>query len=133
MEISGLTWGLTIALVLALLAVDLVLAAMRPHKVGFKEAVAWSVFYVGVAVVFGIWFAGGDAGTQYFAGWIVEKSLSVDNLFVFVTIMTTFALPERHQHKVLTFGIILALTMRAIFIAVGATLLSLFSIVFLCS
>ena len=104
MEISGLTWGLTIALVLALLAVDLVLAAMRPHKVGFKEAVAWSVFYVGVAVVFGIWFAGGDAGTQYFAGWIVEKSLSADNLFVFVTIMTTFAVPERHQHKVLTFA-----------------------------
>jgi TerC family integral membrane protein len=134
MEISGLTWGVTIALVLALLAVDLVFAAMRPHKVGFKEAVAWSVFYVGVAVVFGIWFAavyGGDAGTQYFAGWIVEKSLSVDNLFVFVTIMMTFAVPERYQHKVLTFGIILALFMRAIFIAVGATLLSLFSTVFL--
>jgi tellurite resistance protein TerC len=133
-EISGLTWGVTIALVLALLAVDLVLAAMRPHKVGFKEAVAWSVFYVGVAVAFGISFAaayGGDAGTQYFAGWIVEKSLSVDNLFVFVTIMTTFAVPERHQHKVLTFGIILALIMRTIFIAVGATLLSLFSVVFL--
>ena len=81
-----------------------------------------------------IWFAaayGGDAGTQYFAGWIVEKSLSVDNLFVFVIIMTTFAVPERHQHKVLTFGIILALIMRAIFIALGATLLSLFSFVFL--
>ena len=134
LEISGLTWGVTIALVLGLLAVDLVLAAMRPHKVGFKEAVAWSVFYIGVAVAFGIWFAaayGGDAGTQYFAGWIVEKSLSVDNLFVFVIIMTTFAVPERHQHKVLTFGIILALIMRAIFIALGATLLSLFSFVFL--
>jgi tellurite resistance protein TerC len=133
-EISGFTWGVTIALVIALLAVDLVLAAMRPHRVGFKEAVAWSVFYIGVAVAFGIWFAaayGGDAGTQYFAGWIVEKSLSVDNLFVFVTIMTTFAVPERHQHKVLTFGIILALIMRAIFIAIGATLLSLFSVVFL--
>src|SRR6185312_7645526 len=62
---------------------------------------------------------------------IVEKSLSVDNLFVFVIIMTTFAVPERHQHKVLTFGIILALVMRAIFIALGATLLSLFSFVFL--
>jgi tellurite resistance protein TerC len=95
---------------------------------------AWSLFYIGVAIAFGIWFAaayGGDAGTQYFAGWIVEKSLSVDNLFVFVIIMTTFAVPERHQHKVLTFGIILALVMRAIFIALGATLLSLFSFVFL--
>ena len=134
LEISGLTWGVTIALVLGLLAVDLVLAALRPHKVGFKEALAWSLFYIGVAIAFGIWFAaayGGDAGTQYFAGWIVEKSLSVDNLFVFVIIMTTFAVPERHQHKVLTFGIILALVMRAIFIALGATLLSLFSFVFL--
>ena len=134
LEISGLTWGVTIALILGLLAVDLVLAAMRPHKVGFKEALAWSLFYIGVAIAFGIWFAaayGGDAGTQYFAGWIVEKSLSVDNLFVFVIIMTTFAVPERHQHKVLTFGIILALVMRAIFIALGATLLSLFSFVFL--
>ena len=134
LEISGLTWGVTIAIVLGLLAVDLVLAAMRPHKVGFKEALAWSLFYIGVAIAFGIWFAaayGGDAGTQYFAGWIVEKSLSVDNLFVFVIIMTTFAVPERHQHKVLTFGIILALVMRAIFIALGATLLSLFSFVFL--
>ena len=134
LEISGLTWGVTIALVLGLLAVDLVLAALRPHKVGFKEALAWSLFYIGVAIAFGIWFAaayGGDAGTQYFAGWIVEKSLSVDNLFVFVIIMTTFAVPERHQHKVLTFGIILALVMRAVFIALGATLLSLFSFMFL--
>jgi len=92
LEISGLTWGVTIALVLGLLAVDLVLAAMRPHKVGFKEALAWSLFYIGVAIAFGIWFAaayGGDAGTQYFAGWIVEKSLSVDNLFVFAIIMTS--------------------------------------------
>ena len=134
LEISGLTWGVTIALELGLLAVDLVLAAMRPHRVGFKEASAWSVFYIGVAIAFGVWFAaayGGDAGTQYFAGYIVEKSLSVDNLFVFVIIMTTFAVPERHQHKVLTFGIILALVMRAIFIALGATLLSLFSFMFL--
>ncbi len=134
LEISGLTWGVTIALVLGLLVVDLLLAAMRPHKVGFTEAVAWSLFYIGVAVAFGVWFAavyGGDAGTQYFTGWIVEKSLSVDNLFVFVIIMTTFAVPERHQHKVLTFGIILALVMRALFIALGATLLSLFSFVFL--
>lgn len=92
------------------------------------------MFYILVAVGFGVWFTmahGGDFGTQYFAGYIVEKSLSVDNLFVFVIIMTTFAVPEEHQHKVLTFGIILALIMRAIFIALGATLLSLFSFMFL--
>ena len=134
LEISPLVWGATIGLVVVLLAVDLVLAAVRPHKVGFREATAWSVFYVGIAIAFGVWFTityGGQFGTEYFTGYLVEKSLSVDNLFVFVVIMTTFAVPEKHQHKVLTFGIVLALIMRAIFIAVGAALLSAFSVVFL--
>ena len=129
-----MVWGVTIAIVLVLLAVDLLLATVRPHRVGFREATAWSVFYIGIAIAFGIWFTmayGGDLGTQYFAGYLVEKSLSVDNLFVFVIIMATFAVPEEHQHKVLTFGIVLALVMRAIFIALGAALLSLFSFVFL--
>ncbi|MFE2755105.1 TerC/Alx family metal homeostasis membrane protein [Actinosynnema sp. NPDC059335] len=132
--ISGLTWGITIGLVVALLAVDLALAALRPHRVGIREATAWSVFYVLFAVAFGVWFTlrhGGDAGTEFFVGYLVEKSLSVDNLFVFVIIMSTFAVPEEHQHKVLTFGIVLALALRAVFIAVGATLLSMFSFVFL--
>jgi tellurite resistance protein TerC len=127
-------WLVTVGLVVALLALDLVLAAVRPHAVGFREAVAWSVFYIAVAVVFGLVLAaqaGGEFGTQYFAGYIVEKSLSVDNLFVFVIIMTTFAVPEEHQHKVLTFGIIAALVLRAVFIALGATLLNLFSFMFL--
>ncbi|HVH22774.1 MAG TPA: TerC/Alx family metal homeostasis membrane protein [Pseudonocardia sp.] len=134
MEITGLTWAVTIGLVIALLALDLGVAAMRPHQVGFREATLWSVFYVAVAIGFGIWFAmayGGDFGTQYFAGYIVEKSLSVDNLFVFVIIMATFAVPAEHQHKVLTYGIVLALILRGIFIALGAALLSLFSFMFL--
>jgi tellurite resistance protein TerC len=134
LEISGVTWAATIGLIVVLLVVDLVLAAVRPHRVGFREASAWSVFYILVAVGFGVWFAsvhGGGFGAEYFAGYIVEKSLSVDNLFVFVIIMTTFAVPEEHQHKVLTFGIVLALIMRAIFIVVGATLLALFSFMFL--
>ena len=134
LDLSPLTWGVTIGLVVVLLAVDLVLAAVRPHKVGFREAAAWSIFYIAVAIAFGVWFTltyGSDYGTQYFTGYLVEKSLSVDNLFVFVIIMTTFAVPEEHQHKVLTFGIVLALIMRAIFIALGAALLSAFSIVFL--
>ncbi len=134
LEISLLTWGVTIGVIVALLAVDLILAAVRPHRVGFREATAWSVFYIAVAIGFGVWFMatyGSDFGTQYFAGYIVEKSLSVDNLFVFVIIMATFAVPEEHQHKVLTFGIILALIMRAIFIAIGATLISMFSFMFL--
>jgi tellurite resistance protein TerC len=134
MTITPLVWGVTIAIIIALLAIDLVVAAVKPHRVGFKEATAWSVFYIAVAIGFGVWFTmafGGELGVQYFAGYLVEKSLSVDNLFVFVIIMTTFAVPEKHQHKVLTFGIVLALIMRAIFIALGATLLSLFSVVFL--
>ena len=134
LQISGVTWAVTIGVIVALLALDLALAALRPHRVGFKEATAWSVFYIAVALAFGAWMwwqHGSEFGTEYLAGYIVEKSLSVDNLFVFVIIMTTFAVPEEHQHKVLTFGIVLALIMRAIFIALGATLLSLFSFMFL--
>jgi tellurite resistance protein TerC len=134
LEVTGLAWTVTIGLIVLLLALDLILASVRPHRVGFREAAAWSVFYIAVAVAFGIVFwmiAGAEFGTEYFAGYIVEKSLSVDNLFVFVIIMTTFAVPEEHQHKVLTFGIVLALIMRAIFIALGATLLNLFSFMFL--
>jgi tellurite resistance protein TerC len=134
LQISGLTWAVTIGVIVALLAVDLALAALRPHRVGFREATAWSVFYIAVALAFGAWMwwaHGPEFGTEYLAGYIVEKSLSVDNLFVFVIIMTTFAVPDKHQHKVLTFGIVLALIMRAIFIALGATLLSLFSFMFL--
>jgi len=134
LDISALTWTVTIGLILGLLAVDLILAAARPHRVGYGEAAAWSAFYVLVAVAFGVWFTiahGGEFGAEYFAGYIVEKSLSVDNLFVFVIIMTTFAVPAEHQHKVLTFGIVLALAMRAVFIALGATLLALFSFTFL--
>ena len=134
LDVGAVTWIVTIGLIVALLAVDLVLAAARPHRVGFGEATAWSVFYVLVAIGFGVWFTlqhGGEFGTEYFAGYLIEKSLSVDNLFVFVIIMTTFAVPVEHQHKVLTFGIILALLMRAIFIAVGAALLALFSFTFL--
>src|SRR6478609_4351937 len=134
MTITPLVWGVTIAIIIALLAIDLVVAAVKPHRVGFKEAAGWSIFYIAVAIGFGVWFTsafGSELGIQYFAGYLVEKSLSVDNLFVFVIIMTTFAVPEEHQHKVLTFGIVLALIMRAIFIALGAALLSLFSVVFL--
>lgn len=134
LDVTSVGWLVTIGLILGLLVIDLALAAARPHAVGFREAVAWSVFYIAVAIVFGLVFtliAGGEYGTQYFTGYIVEKSLSADNLFVFVIIMSTFAVPTEHQHKILTFGIILALLMRAVFIALGAALLSLFSFMFL--
>jgi tellurite resistance protein TerC len=134
LEVSALGWTVTIGTIVALLALDLILGVFRPHAVGFREATAWSVFYIAVAVVFGLVFAsiaGWGYGTEYFAGYIVEKSLSVDNLFVFVIIMSTFAVPEKYQQEVLTFGIIIALVLRVIFIALGATLLSLFSFMFL--
>jgi len=134
LDVTALRWALTIGLILALLALDLGLAAARPHVVKFREAAISSVLYIVVAIVFGLVFAaqvGWDFGAEYFAGYIVEKSLSIDNLFVFVIIMSTFAVPEKYQQKVLIFGIALALVLRAIFIALGAALLSLFSFMFL--
>lgn len=134
LEVTALRWGLTIGVIVGLLALDLGLAAARPHVVGFREASVSSVLFIAVAIVFGVVFTaqvGEDLGTQYFAGYLVEKSLSIDNLFVFVIIMTTFAVPEIHQQKVLIFGIAMALVMRAIFIALGAALLELFSFMFL--
>ena len=134
LEVSTLGWTLTIGLIVGLLALDLLLGTIRPHAVGFREATTWSVFYIAVAAGFGVVFAsqvGWEYGTEYFAGYIVEKSLSVDNLFVFVIIMATFAVPDRHQHKVLTIGILIALALRVVFIGLGATLLALFSFVFL--
>ena len=135
LEVTFAGWAVTVGLIVALLVLDLFFS--RPghaHTVGFREAVAASVFYVGVAIAFGVAFgliAGWDFGTQYFAGYIVEKSLSVDNLFVFVVIMSTFAVPPEFQQRVLTFGIIAALIMRVIFIALGAALISAFSFMFL--
>jgi len=134
LEISATAWAVTIGLIVSLLLADLVLSARRPHAVGFREAVVQSVIYISVAIAFGVVFgsiAGWDYGAQYFAGWVVEKSLSVDNLFVFMIVMTTFAVPAEHQHKVLIVGIIVALILRAIFIVLGAALLATFSFMFL--
>ena len=134
LDVTTAAWAATIGLIVALFVLDLAYSTRRPHAVGFREATAWSLFYIGVAVAFGIAFgsiAGWDYGAEYFAGYIVEKSLSVDNLFVFVVIMTTFAVPAAHQQRVLTFGILTALVLRAIFIALGAALLAAFSFMFL--
>jgi len=133
LDVTAAAWGATLALIAALFAVDLFLSGRRPHAVEFREAVGWSVFYIAVAIGFGVVFgvlAGWRYGAEYFAGYIVEKSLSVDNLFVFLVIMTTFAVPREHQQRVLTFGILLALGLRAVFIALGAALLAAFSFMF---
>jgi tellurite resistance protein TerC len=134
MTVSAVDWLVLLGTVVILFAVDLTVATLRPHAVGFREATLWSVFFVAVAVGFGFVLAAlegwGYAG-QYFAGYIVEKSLSIDNLFVFVIIMTSFAVPREHQQRVLIFGIIASLCLRAAFIAVGAALLSALSFMFL--
>jgi tellurite resistance protein TerC len=135
LDVTIAGWAATIGLIAGLFALDFFMS--RPghaHVVGFREAAFASIFFVSVALGFGIVFAliaGWDHGTQYFAGYIVEKSLSVDNLFVFVVIMSTFVVPEEHQQRLLTFGILAALVMRAIFIALGAALISAFSFMFL--
>src|SRR5581483_9086795 len=134
LDVTPLGWAATLALLAALLVFDLLYSGRRPHAVGFREAVLWSVLYVTVALLFGVAFgivAGWDLGAQYFAGYIVEKSLSVDNLFVFLIIMSTFAVPPEQQSRALTIGIIAALGLRAAFIAVGAALLDAFSFMFL--
>jgi tellurite resistance protein TerC len=128
-------WAATIGVIAGLFALDFF--ASRPghaHVVGFREAAVASTFFIAVAIAFGIAFgliAGWGSGAEYFAGYIVEKSLSVDNLFVFVVIISTFAVPARHQQRLLTFGILAALVMRAVFIALGAALIAAFSFMFL--
>jgi TerC family integral membrane protein len=135
LDVTFAGWAATLGLIAALFVLDLFVS--RPgheHVVGFREAVLASLFYIGVAIGFGIVFgliAGWEFGAEYFAGYIVERSLSVDNLFVFVVIMSTFAVPAEYQQRVLTFGILAALVLRAIFIALGAALISVFSFMFL--
>jgi len=127
-------WVVTLALIAALLALDFLLLGRRPHYVALGEAIRWSLFYIFVGVLFGVGFgliAGWELGTQYFAGYVVEKSLSVDNLFVFVIIMSALSVPAEQQPKALTIGIAIALGLRAAFIALGAALLATFSFMFL--
>jgi tellurite resistance protein TerC len=133
MDVTLLTWALVVGAIIALIVVDLLTVSRKPHDVMFKEAAIWSIFYIGVAIAFGVWVwqtAGSQFGTEYFAAYLVEKSLSVDNLFVFIIILAQFAVPSIYHQRVLMFGVILALVLRAIFIAVGAAALATFSFTF---
>jgi tellurite resistance protein TerC len=133
MDVTLLTWALVVGAILALIVVDLLTVSRKPHDVMFKEAATWSIFYIGVAIAFGVWVwqtDGSQFGTEYFAAYLVEKSLSVDNLFVFIIILAQFAVPSIYHQRVLMFGVILALVLRAIFIAVGAAALAAFSFTF---
>ncbi|MBD7995564.1 TerC family protein [Arthrobacter sp. Sa2CUA1] len=133
MTVSPLVWGVTIVVILGLLAFDYFFHIRKAHIPTLKEAAIWSAIYVGLAIIFGILvlvFGGGTAGTEYFAGYITEKALSVDNLFVFLIIMASFRVPREDQQKVLLFGIVFALIARTGFIFLGAALINSFSWIF---
>ena len=133
MDVSLLVWSVTVGAILLLVIVDLLTVSAKPHEVKFKEAAGWSIFYIGIAIGFGIWVwqqYGSQMGTEFFAAYLVEKSLSVDNLFVFVIILAQFAVPSAFHQRVLLIGVILALVLRGIFIAVGAAALQAFAFTF---
>ena len=126
MDVPLWVWASVVGGLLVLLLVDLVVVDHDPHELSRKEAGVWAALYIGIAVAFGVGLlilTGGDIAGQYFAGYLVEESLSVDNLFVFVLIMSMFAVPAVNQHKVLLFGIVGALILRGLFIAGGVALL----------
>lgn len=133
MNVTTELWLITVGLILGILLFDLLTSTRKAHDVSFKEASFWSIFYIAVAIIFGAWVwseFGDQFGKEYFAAYIVEKSLSMDNLFVFLIILSNFAVPSIYHQRVLMVGIVLALIMRAIFIALGAAALEAFSFTF---
>ena len=133
MDVHALGWLALAAIILTMIAVDIVGHVKTPHEPTMREAAWWSVGYVAVAVVFGlivtgVW--GGEYGEEYFAGYITEKSLSIDNLFVFVIMISSFRVPRKYQQEVLLAGIVVALVLRLVFILAGAALIENFSWVF---
>jgi tellurite resistance protein TerC len=107
MEVPGYVWLLTVVGIVAMLVFDFVFHVRKAHSPTLKEAAIWSSLYVGIAILFGlgVWILGGQSmGTEYFAGYVTEKALSVDNLFVFLIIMASFAVPRADQQKVLLGG-----------------------------
>nr|WP_218910664.1 TerC family protein [Nocardioides thalensis] len=126
-------WAITLVVTIGVLALDFFIVARNPHEPSLREATMWVTFYVALAVTFGIGVtvtAGGQRGGEFFAGWLTEYSLSVDNLFVFLLIMANFAVPRAYQQKVLLIGIGLSLVLRGIFIALGAEAIERFDWVF---
>ncbi len=118
-------WAGTVVVLAVLLAGDFALTR-RPHEVGLREAVGWSVFYLALPAVFAVvtwWRLGAGTAVQFFTGYVVEKSLSVDNLFVFMLLLSAFAVPAQLAQRVLLYGIVGALVLRAVFIAAGAAML----------
>lgn len=128
MDVSLWLWLAVLGLILGMLAIDL-FAHRRAHVIGVREAAVWSAVWVTIGVAFGawVWWAhGGEFGQQYFAGYLIEKSLAVDNVFIWAIIFTFFAVPREYQHRVLFFGVLGALVFRGLFIAGGSVLIASF-------
>jgi tellurite resistance protein TerC len=133
MNVSALEWGITLSVTIAILLFDVIVIGRRPHEPSRRETGTALTVYVGLAVAFGLWtwfFHGSQYGVEFFAGWLTEYSLSVDNLFIFLIIMASFKVPRVYQQQALLVGIILALIFRGIFIALGAVAIERFSWVF---
>ncbi|HEY3006190.1 MAG TPA: TerC family protein [Kribbellaceae bacterium] len=133
MHVQDYVWYITLGVTLAVLVVDVFVIGRRPHEPSTKESAAAIAFYVSLAVLFGlgVWFfSGGLYAGEFFAGWLTEYSLSVDNLFIFLIIMSRFGVPRKYQQTALLVGIILALVFRGLFIALGAAAINSFSWIF---
>ncbi|WAY18973.1 TerC family protein [Mycolicibacterium fortuitum] len=133
MQVSQLEWIITLAVTIAVLLFDVVVIGRRPHEPSNRETATALSVYIGLAVAFGVFvwfFHGSQFGLEFFAGWLTEYSLSVDNLFIFLIIMASFKVPRIYQQQALLVGIILALIFRGIFIALGAVAINQFSWVF---
>ncbi|MBB2921635.1 TerC family protein [Cellulomonas cellasea] len=133
MSVPLWVWGATTALVVGMILFDFFAHVRKPHEPTFRESATWSIFYVAIAILFGVGVgvvSGWTFGGEYFAGYVTEKSLSVDNLFVFLIIMTKFAVPRAYQQKVLLVGVVIALVLRTVFILLGAAAIEEWSWVF---
>jgi tellurite resistance protein TerC len=132
-NVSPLEWGITLGVTLAVLVFDVLIIGLRPHKPTKRECVIALTAYVGLALLFGllVWrMHGSQYGMEFYAGWLTEYSLSIDNLFIFIIVMTSFRVPAIHQQQALLIGIILALVFRGVFIALGAVAIQRFSWIF---
>jgi tellurite resistance protein TerC len=130
MDVPGWLWAATIVGLIAVIVIDLIIVDRRPHAFGPKQAARWVVVYVTLALLFALfvgWYFGTTYAGQFVAGYLMEYSLSVDNLFVFMVIMTSFAVPAALQHRVLLVGIVIALALRAVLIVLGASLIERFA------
>lgn len=133
MDVPLWLWFVTVGLIVVMLTVDFVGHVRTPHAPSLKEAGTWSAVYVGIALVFGVlvWLLWDHVhGVAYFSGYLLEKSLSLDNLFVFVLILSSFRVPRKYQQKVLLIGIVIALALRTVFIILGVAIVENFSWVF---